>query len=184
MVQTRNASRLLLVDDEEEVRKPLRLILSKAGYDVIEAADGEAAIEIIHNGGTRQSLSTILCDLRMERCGGVEVISYVFQHYPSIPTVVLTGYPDVKMAVTMLKWGVHDYLVKPVSKDDLLQAVKRAVCKHMPVGGPYAGLLAWGRKLTIAVQAPEKGPAATKNNPEGRVATEVFSLMGRLSDVP
>jgi two-component system chemotaxis response regulator CheY len=190
MVQTANPSRLLIVDDEEEVRKPLRIILTKAGYDVSEAADGEAAIQMIHNGGTRAPLNTILCDLRMERGSGVEVISYVFQHYPSIPTVVITGYPDVKMAVTLLKWGVHDYLVKPVAKNDLLPAVERAIRQQalldIPTSDPHAAMLAWGRKLNIAVQCAygEMGPGSARGDPARRVSREAFSLMSFLGDVP
>jgi two-component system chemotaxis response regulator CheY len=108
--------RILIVEDEEQVRKPIRLNLVKAGYDVIEVAEG--------NAGT---VDTILCDIRMPAVTGVEAILYVRAHYPSIPIVVLTGYPDVELAASLMKQGVLDYLVKPITREELLTVIERCV---------------------------------------------------------
>ncbi|MBI4401252.1 MAG: response regulator, partial [Nitrospirae bacterium] len=75
-------------------------------------------------------VDTILCDIRMPRINGTEAIAYFRTQYPSVPVVVLTGYPDVELAVSLLRQGVMDYLVKPVSKDELLTVIKKSVDQH------------------------------------------------------
>ncbi|MEK7268078.1 MAG: response regulator, partial [Nitrospirota bacterium] len=64
--------RVMIVDDEEEVRKPLRLNLTKAGYDVVEAYDGEHAIKTLNSDDNPLMVDTILCDIRMPKVDGTE----------------------------------------------------------------------------------------------------------------
>lgn len=122
--------RVLLVDDEEEVRKPIKLSLARAGFEVVEAADGDQAIKALNDGDNPLMVDTILCDIRMPKINGTEAISYFRSQYPNVPVIVLTGYPDVDLAVSLMKQGVLDYLVKPVSKDELLNVIKRSVNQH------------------------------------------------------
>lgn len=123
--------RVLVVDDEEEVRKPIRLSLAKAGFEVVEAADGEQAIKALNDGDNPLMVDTILCDIRMPKINGTEAIAYFRSQYPNVPVVVLTGYPDVDLAVSLMKRGVLDYLVKPVSKDELLSVIRKSVDQHV-----------------------------------------------------
>lgn len=122
--------RVLVVDDEAPVRKPICVSLRKAGYEVIEAEDGEQAIRALNEGDNPLLVDTILCDIRMPNINGVDAITYFRSQYPSVPVVVLTGYPNVELAVSLLKLGVSDYLVKPVEKEQLLTVIKRAVKHH------------------------------------------------------
>jgi two-component system chemotaxis response regulator CheY len=122
--------RVLIVDDEASVRKPIALSLQKAGYEVIETENGEQAIETLNAGDNPLLVDTILCDIRMPKINGIDAITYFRSHYPSIPVVVLTGYPDVELAVSLMKAGVRDYLGKPVTKDDLLRIIRHAVEHH------------------------------------------------------
>jgi two-component system chemotaxis response regulator CheY len=119
--------RVLIIDDEEEVRKPLRLMLCKAGYEVLEAEDGGKAITALNADDNPVMLDAIICDLCMPKVDGTEAISYFRSQYPAVPIIVLTGYPDAEMAVSLIKQGVHDYLVKPALKDDVLRVIRRAV---------------------------------------------------------
>jgi DNA-binding NtrC family response regulator len=119
--------RVLLIDDEEVVRKPIRLTLSKAGYEVVEAEDGRQAVRALNAEDNPLMVDAIVCDLRMPKADGTDAINYFRAQYPSVPVIVLTGYPDVEMAVSLMKQGVHDFLVKPVSKDDILRVIHRAV---------------------------------------------------------
>ena len=119
--------RVLVVDDEADVRKPIRLTLTKAGYEVVEAEDGEHAIAILDSDDYPFKVNIILCDIRMPRVSGAEAISYFRMRYPFVPVVVLTGYPDVELAVHVMKQGVQDFLIKPVSRDRLLSAIEKAV---------------------------------------------------------
>ncbi len=122
--------RVLVVDDEESVRKPVSLSLARSGYEVVEAEDVDQAIQKLNEGDNPLAIDAILCDIRMPRKDGTEAIAYFRAQYPSIPVVVLTGYPDVQLATGLMKQGVKDYLVKPVTRDNLLTVIRGAVSQH------------------------------------------------------
>jgi len=117
---------VLVVDDEPDVRKVVRMTLEKAGYEVIEAEDGEKAIEEIKKGENSILLSLIITDIRMPNMNGIDVINYYRKEWQSVPIIVLTGFPDLDMATTMLQHGVSDYLVKPVEAEKLKASVAKA----------------------------------------------------------
>ncbi|MDH5427817.1 MAG: response regulator [Nitrospirota bacterium] len=119
--------RVLIVDDEPDVRKVVKMTLNKAGYDVIEAEDGEKAIAAIKEGENPLLLDVIISDIRMPKVNGVEAINYFQQQWPTVPLIVLTGFPDMEMATGFLRQGIVDYLVKPVEKEKLLAAVSKAI---------------------------------------------------------
>jgi two-component system, chemotaxis family, chemotaxis protein CheY len=119
--------RVLVVDDEADVRKSVRLILSKAGYDVIEAEDGEVGVNTVKSGENPLTLNAIICDLNMPKMSGMEAIPYFRSQFPSCPVIVLTGAGTVDRATTLFKQGVMEFLTKPIDKDKLLGAVKKAV---------------------------------------------------------
>jgi two-component system, chemotaxis family, chemotaxis protein CheY len=119
--------RVLVVDDEPSVRTIVRMILEKAGYDVLEAENGETAIEVLNSGENRLVLDVVICDIRMPKINGVQAIEYFQREYPHVPVVVLTAYPETKMAVSFLRGGVADYLIKPVDAQKLRDAVAKAM---------------------------------------------------------
>ncbi|MEK6550001.1 MAG: response regulator [Nitrospirota bacterium] len=122
--------RILIVDDEESIRKALRLTLTKAGYDVVEADDGAKGIEVIGADDNPLMVDVIICDIRMPKINGLEAIAYFQQQHPSVAVLVLTGYPDIQLATALLKQGVVDYLVKPVERDKLVAGVERAMARR------------------------------------------------------
>ena len=126
--------KILVVDDEEEVRKTIKLQLKGTGLEVIEAEDGKRGIEIL-DAENVITVDAILCDVRMPNINGVEAVAYFRREYPSIPVIVLTGYPDVKLAVDFMKEGVVEYLVKPVEKEKLVEVVMKAINQRTYVGG-------------------------------------------------
>jgi len=119
--------RILVVDDEPDVRKVVRLSLEKAGYDVIEAEDGQQAVQEIKNGENPLLLDVILTDIRMPKLNGLEAIQFFQNEFPHVSLIVLTGFPDLIMATSLMKNGIIDYLVKPVEKEKLLTAVAKAM---------------------------------------------------------
>jgi DNA-binding NtrC family response regulator len=119
--------RILVIDDEPSVRTVVRMTLEKAGYDVLEAEDGEQAIEAINTGENRLVVDAVICDIRMPKINGIEAIDYFQREYPHVPLVILTGYPETEMAVSFLRKGVADYLVKPVDAERLRDAVEKAM---------------------------------------------------------
>lgn len=130
--------RVLVVDDEPSIRKLVKLSLTKAGYEVVEAQDGEEAIKALNSGDNPLMVDTILCDIRMPKVNGIEAIAYFRTQYPTVPVVVMTGYPDVDLAVSLMRQGVLDYLVKPVSKDELLSVISKSVDQHVVLDGQFA----------------------------------------------
>jgi len=119
--------RVLVVDDEPYVRTIVRLLLEKAGYDVLEATNGEAAIEALNAGENRLVMDVVICDIRMPKINGIQAIEYFQREYPHVPVIVLTAYPETQMAVSFMRSGVTDYLVKPVDAQKLMGAVERAM---------------------------------------------------------
>jgi len=119
--------RVLVVDDEPDIRKVVKMTLTKAGYDVIEAEDGEKAIEAIKEGENPLLLDVIICDIRMPNINGVEAINYFQQQWPRVPIIVLTGFPEMEMATDLIKKGIVAYLVKPVEKEELTSVVAKAI---------------------------------------------------------
>jgi len=119
--------RILIVDDEPDVRKVVRMSLEKAGYDVLEAEDGEKAIATLSEGENNLLLDVIISDIRMPKINGVEAINYFQQEYPGKKVIVLTGFPDMDMATGFIKKGIVDYLVKPVEAEKLRASVAKAM---------------------------------------------------------
>ena len=126
--------RILVIDDEEDVREVLRLHLESAGYNVLEAENGEVGIEIIRSEDNMVNIGLILCDIRMPKVNGVECVDFLRKEAPGIPVVMVTGYPDTEMATAFLKKGVKDYLVKPVEKEKLLSVVNKIVAAGKDIG--------------------------------------------------
>ena len=119
--------RVLVVDDEPAIRKVVRTMLEKAGYDVLEADNGETAIDTINTGENRLMLDAVICDIRMPRINGLDALAYFRHAYPHVPLIVLTGYPDTEMATSCMREGVVDYLVKPVDGERLKTAIVKAM---------------------------------------------------------
>ncbi len=117
--------KVLIIDDEEEVREVLALHLKKGGFEAVEAKDGAEAIQLMKKGSNLVNVGLIICDIRMPKINGVEAIDFLRQNASSIPILVVTGYPDTELAVSLIGKGVKDYLVKPVSKEKLLKTVSR-----------------------------------------------------------
>lgn len=115
--------RILVVDDEENVRITTAAILEQEGYEVETASDGREALERIKHG----NYGLVLTDLRMEDMDGSALLSELHTKYPDIVTVVLTGYASIESSIDALRQGVYDYLVKPCVVDDLKRTVMRAL---------------------------------------------------------
>src|SRR5262245_858670 len=118
--------RVLVVDDETDIRKSVRLILSKAGYDVVEADDAEAGIRAIKRGDNPFALGAVICDFNMPNMSGMEAIPYFRSHFPHSSVIVLSGEVTTERAKILFKQGVSDILSKPIDQDKLLAAVKKA----------------------------------------------------------
>ena len=119
---------ILVVDDDEEVREGILLQLSDTRYTILEAEDGEKAIECLNDNAL--TVDVIICDVRMPKINGVEAVAYFRREFSGTPVIVLTGFPDLDLAVKFMKEGVVDYLVKPVEKAKLVETVEKAASQR------------------------------------------------------
>ncbi len=121
--------RVLVVDDEADVRKSVRLILTKAGYDVDEAEDPEAGATMVRTGANKVPLSAIVTDLSMPTVNEIIVIPYLRSQFPSCPVIVLSGSKMLERSAKLFKDAGVQFLSKPINQEQLLGAVNKAANK-------------------------------------------------------
>ena len=114
---------VLIVDDEEAFRYMLSALLTNSGFAVETAMDGVAAINAVQT----KLYDVALCDVKMPKVDGVEVLRFIKANFPAIEVVMLTGMSDVKIAVECMRLGAYDYITKPTSADELLGTIQRAL---------------------------------------------------------
>jgi two-component system chemotaxis response regulator CheY len=132
---TPGKGRVLVVDDEDSIRKMVGLTLTKAGYDVVEAEDGQKAAEMMRKDDNPLMVDVITCDIRMPKVNGIDAIAFFRQEFPSVPVVVITGFPETEMAVSLLKQGVVDYVSKPVEGQKLVAVIGKAMEQRIALKG-------------------------------------------------
>lgn len=115
--------KILVVDDEEIVRYSLVDILRRHGYDVDDAHSAEEALELF----SQKKYHLVLTDLVLEGMGGLELLENIKVVSPKTLVIVITGYGSIKTAVSALRLGVYDYLLKPCDEDELIIRIRRAL---------------------------------------------------------
>ncbi|MDR3170717.1 MAG: sigma-54 dependent transcriptional regulator [Treponema sp.] len=115
--------KLLVVDDEKNIREGLAAALELDGYTVETAAAGDAAWKRFQKG----DIDLVITDLRMTGLNGTELLKRINAETPGIPVIVLTGHGTVETAVEAMRQGAYDFLTKPLNLDRLSLLVKRAL---------------------------------------------------------
>ena len=113
---------VLVVDDERAVRVALDVNLSKAGYVVSLADNAERAMEILRT----QDVDLVLTDLMMPGRDGMELLHQIRESWPQVQVIMMTGHGTVERAVEAMRLGAHDFVIKPVGKNELLAILERA----------------------------------------------------------
>ena len=119
--------RVLVVDDEADIRRAVRLILTKAGYDVDEAEHPEAGATMVKTGANKLPLNAIITDLSMPTVNEIIVIPYLHSQFPSCPIIVLSGSKMLDRSAKLFKDADIQFLPKPINQEQLLGAMKKAV---------------------------------------------------------
>ncbi len=119
-------STILLIDDEKPFRDSSQRLLSKKGYNVITAENGQRALDFL----AKNLVDLILLDLKMPVMGGEEFLQVMCPHYPDIPVVVVTGHGTLDTAVNCMKKGAYDFITKPFDIPQLLLSIERALEKR------------------------------------------------------
>ena len=118
-----SAGRILIVDDEVNIRHGLRAVLSKKGYTVEEADSAEAALSKLESFAPEVAI----VDVRMPGASGIELLTAVRGRQPHVAVIMLTGHGTLESAMAAVKAGAHDYLLKPAQPDTIRHTVMEAL---------------------------------------------------------
>jgi len=160
---------ILVVEDDTALRGALVAVLGSAGYSVLEAADGTAALAVLRD----RSVSLVLTDIQMAPMDGYTLLGEIKRQWPQVPVVMMTAYGDISRAVQAVREGASHYLTKPFDLDILLGEVarfKRNACDA------DAGLQSPGlRDLYALAQRVAASDATVLINGESGVGKEVLA---------
>jgi len=118
--------RILVADDEKNIREGLAAGLELAGYEVVIAADGDEAFKRFHKG----DIDLVISDLRMPGLCGEDLLKKILGEIPDFPVIILTGHGTVESAVEAMRLGAWNFLSKPVNLDHLCELVKQALANR------------------------------------------------------
>lgn len=120
---TQPPARLLVVEDDTNVRNFCARLLRHNGYDAATAENGRVAVEMLR----AKRYDLVLTDLQMPEMGGIELLQYLHDQHPDVDKLVFTAFAEVDTARQALKLGAFDYLTKPIDADDLERAVRKCL---------------------------------------------------------
>ena len=116
------ALRILIVDDDEALRESLALVLAAESYEVLAAADGEAALALLEKGPA----DVVLCDLRMPGVDGLELLPQLARRLPGATLILMSAHGGPDLAIEAMQRGAYDYLAKPFAPSEVLIAIRKA----------------------------------------------------------
>ena len=118
-------SKILLIEDEDSIRRVLKKVLleDNESYQFFEAKDGQDGVSLIKN----QLFDLIICDIKMPKKDGIEVLDFSLKHNPSTPVVMISGHGNLETAVKAMRMGAFDYISKPPDLNHLLSTVRSAL---------------------------------------------------------
>ncbi len=123
--------RVLLADDEPELRRLLRRSLGRAGYSVVEAANGLAALQLLR----RERFDLLISDVRMPLMGGLDLLAWVSAEAPGLPVVLISGSSELLDRQSGLPSGAYAFLPKPISLAQLQVVSRRAIDERAHASG-------------------------------------------------
>ena len=161
--------RIVIADDEPNLRKVLGSLLRREGYEVLEARDGEEALKLLS-----AEVSVLITDLRMPRLDGMALFRRALAEYPDLKVIIWTAYGRITESVEAVKHGAFDYIEKGVDNDILLQVVRKAVSS-----------------FELDQKSPHRasGPVPTGMGRFGLIGTssalqQTFGLIDKVADTP
>lgn len=122
MTISRVPLKILLVDDEEGIRKVLKITLESAGYKVLTAPDGETGLDIF----VREAPDLVITDIKMPGIDGIELLKRIKHLNPETEVIMITGHGDMDLAVKSLQYEAADFITKPIDSLDLESAIQKA----------------------------------------------------------
>lgn len=118
------ADRILVVDDEDAIREVIVSMLTNAGYEVKQASSGIGALSLLEGG---EQFELLLSDLMMPELDGIGLLEKTKERYPNMTVVMVTAVHDISVALSSIRNGAYDYMLKPFEREQLLAVVRRAL---------------------------------------------------------
>lgn len=165
---TGTGRRVLIVDDEPDMRRMLRMVVEKkCGCEVMEAANGRLALGLLQ----KSIPDVVVSDIKMPDLDGLQLMSRIREADPTISIVIMTGYGTIDMAVQAIKDGAYDFLEKPFDKDHIVRVVRN--------GLERTSLLRANRQLKARLDSQEMPAGFVGTSPALR---EALGLIARVAD--
>jgi DNA-binding NtrC family response regulator len=170
-MQTR---KVLVIDDEQIVLDSVEKVLAGEGYQVEGVLSSRAGLDRALQG----QYDLVLTDVRMPEIGGMRVLRDLKRARPSLPVVIITGYATVQSAVQAMKLGAADYVEKPFTPEELLQAVAGALEVAVAPAPEDQHLVHRDEMLKVLERAATDGEFVSRLNYQGVEALEEYGLTG------
>ena len=115
--------KILIIDDEVDICLLLKRFLTKKGYETEYATDATKGLETLYTFKP----DLVLSDFRLGKIDGSQILTLIKDQFPNIPVIIMTGYSDIKVAISVMKLGAFDYLTKPLFPEEILLTIQRAL---------------------------------------------------------
>ena len=167
-----HTAKILVADDEQNLRRVLVAMLRRDGHEVVQAASGVEAIDRL------SEVDVVITDLRMPGADGMEVLRTASKAFPQVPVIMITAYGSVGQAVEAIKAGAFDYIEKPFEQDSIRIIIEKAI------GQAAANKLAPQPALYTSTDVP-----AGEKSKYGLVGSSaemhaIFSVIEKVADTP
>jgi nitrogen regulation protein NR(I) len=158
---------VLIVDDEPNLRKILSAQLSRDGYDVMTAEDGEQGLAMLKE----HHIDLVITDLKMPKVDGMTLLRRALEEEPELPIILITAHGTIDTAVEALKSGAFDFVTKPFDKDEVRQIVGKAL-RTRELRGADATPVTTGRGVRFGIIGESAG------------ITDLYAVLERVADTP
>ncbi|NCC73380.1 MAG: sigma-54-dependent Fis family transcriptional regulator [Sphingobacteriia bacterium] len=158
---------ILIIDDDDFIRKMLASVIQKAGFDVIEAPDGETGLKYVE----LKNPDLVVTDFKMPGISGLDVLTELVRSHPELPVIMLTAYGDVSLTIKAIQSGAYDYIEKPIKNRELIEAIHNGIQASIQ-----------SKSLTRII-SPEARKAIEDSLLAGKTPAmrEIFKNIGRIS---
>src|SRR4029077_11750038 len=158
---------VLIVDDEPNLRRILSAQLTRDGYDVLTAEDGEQGLHLLRE----HHIDLVITDLKMPKVDGMTLLRRALEEEPELPIILITAHGTIDTAVEALKLGAFDFVTKPFDKDEVRQIVGKAL-KTRELRGADATAGPTGMGVRFGIIGASPGIA------------ELYAILERVADTP
>lgn len=159
--------KILIIDDDDFIRKMLAAVVQKSGFDVIEAPDGETGLKYVE----LKNPDLVVTDFKMPGISGLEVVAELVRTHPGLPVIMLTAYGDVSLTIKAIQTGAYDFIEKPIKNRELIEAIQNGIQASIQSKSLNRIILPEARKAIEESLMAGKTPAMR----------EIFKNIGRLS---